>query len=195
MGKRNRHSSAKPKKPALIPSLRQQLQPEPFRIPAVNLQGTDSDRNQKLEDLLELIGGLSKVPQSGLAPPQPSDALSGEMVKVLRLLAEVTTGIWRTQQRMLKPGTIEPQEDMRRAYRPLQAVLDALSQAGVEIIDRTQQPYTTGLAERVVAFEEDAGISHEVVKETVKPAIYYSGRMLQQGEIIVGRPVAMHRGE
>jgi hypothetical protein len=41
---------------------------------------------------------------------------------------------------------------------------------------------------KVVAFQPTPGIGRERVIETIKPTIYFKGKAIQMGEVIVGRP-------
>ncbi|MEJ5201075.1 MAG: hypothetical protein WHV66_02475, partial [Anaerolineales bacterium] len=86
-------------------------------------------------------------------------------------------------------------EEMRRAFRPIQATLDSLQQAGIEIIDRVNQKYVTGLSERVIGTEPTPGLVSEMIIETIKPSIYYQGQLIQQGEVIVGVPKQENDGK
>lgn len=119
-----------------------------------------------------------------------SHVIDKQMGELLYLLADLATGVWRARQKMLLPGSDQPQEELRKAFRPLDTTFHRLSQSGVEIIDRTHQPYAVGLGEKVIAFEPASGINRETIIETIKPAIYYQGQLLQQGEIIVGSPIS-----
>jgi len=105
-----------------------------------------------------------------------------------RLLADIGTGLWRLRQKMLKPNSNEPADEMRRAYRHLESVWDALAQAGTEIIDHTDTPFDSGLSLKVVAYQPTSGLDRERVIETIKPTIFFRGRSIQMGEVIVGKP-------
>jgi hypothetical protein len=172
MGK-NRHRHTKPRNTSLSKSVRNFLMEKEFQI-----HGTHSCEN--CNQLLETIEALSN--------PKKEDQKIDVYSDLLKLLAEISTGLWRTQQRMVDPATNEPQNEMRRAYRPLLSTLDALSRAGVEIKDRTNEKYVVGLSEKVIAVEPTPGLQIERIIETVKPSVYYQGNCLQLGEIIVGVP-------
>ncbi len=155
--------------------VRQMLFPREFRIPAL-------PPLLEAEDLLRTVRELSAA--AGAARRESLDPGS------LKLLADVGTGLWRLKQKMLRPGTDQPLEEMRRAYRHLESVWDALSQAGTEIQDHTGSPFDPGMAIRVISYQPTAGLAREKVIETIKPTIYYRGRTVQMGEVIVGRPEA-----
>lgn len=141
------------------------------------------------DELATLLERLAKGDLVGPPAESRSDAVEAERQHA-RLLADVATGLWRLRQRMVDPETGRPLEEMRRAFRHLESVWDALAGAGVEIQDHTGAPFRSGLALRVIAFQPTEGFDTEKVIETVKPSIYYKGRSVQMGEVIVGTPEA-----
>ena len=104
------------------------------------------------------------------------------------MLADIGTGLWRLRQKMVKPGTNLPLDEMRRPYRHLESVWDALVQAGAEIQDHTDKPFDPGMSLRVISYQPTPGVRRERVIETIKPTIYFKGKPIQMGEVIVGRP-------
>jgi hypothetical protein len=89
---------------------------------------------------------------------------------------------------MLEPGTDRPLDEMRRAYRHLESVMDVAREAGLEIQDHTGAPFHSGMALQVLAFQPTPGVQREKVEETIKPTIYLNGTMIQMGEVIVATP-------
>lgn len=134
------------------------------------------------------------VQQPEPSQPSPSEAtveVSPSLLaptELVRLLCEVGTGLWRLRQKMFQPGTDRPLEEMRRAYRHLEFVWDALTQAGIEIQDHTDRPFDSGISLKVLAFQPTAGIGRERIIETIKPTIYFRNTRIQMGEVIVGTP-------
>jgi hypothetical protein len=106
----------------------------------------------------------------------------------LRFLADISTGLWRLKQKMVKPGTNEPLDDMKRPFRHLESVWDALTQAGITIQDHTGNPFDPGMSLKVIAYQPKPGLQREQVLETIKPTIYFKNKQIQMGEVIVGRP-------
>jgi len=158
--------------------LRQQWFPPEFRIrPPV----WPADFAALLEGLEQEKAPLAGQPSSAGGPP-------------VETLAEVATGLWRLRQRMVEPDTGRPLEEMRRAFRHLESVWDALAAAGVEIQDHTGAPFHTGLALDVLAFQPTAGVERERVIETIKPSVYFKGRAVQMGQVIVGTPESGRQG-
>jgi hypothetical protein len=108
--------------------------------------------------------------------------------EMIRMVADIGTGLWRMRQKMVKPGTDEPLEEMRRVYRHFESVWDSIVQAGADIQDHTDDLYSSGTSLRVIAFQPTADIERETVTETLKPTIYFRGRLIQMGEVIVATP-------
>jgi hypothetical protein len=155
-----------------ISSLRQWLYPKEFRIGAVTWPP-------------ELPVALEQLVSKISAPAQPSqDAVQ------IGILADVGTGLWRLRQKILQPGSEQPLEEMRRAYRHLESTLDALGRANIRIQDHTGDliPEGEGLKLKVLAYQPQAGVIHKQVQETIKPTIYYKDQMIQMGEVIVSVP-------
>jgi hypothetical protein len=105
-----------------------------------------------------------------------------------RLLADLGTGLWRIRQRMIEPETGKPLEEMKRAFRHLQATWDILADAGIEIQDHTGVLFDSGMSIKVLAFQPMADIDRETVIETIRPTVYFRSQRIQMGEVIVGRP-------
>jgi hypothetical protein len=105
-----------------------------------------------------------------------------------RLIADLATGLWRLKKRFLEPGTDRPREELRRAYRDVEALWDTLTQAGVEVIDPTGKPYDPAESLNVLAFQPTPGLNQEKVIETVRPTVYLRSHWLQMAEVIVGTP-------
>lgn len=156
--------------PRLIHQLRQWCYPPEFRIePPV--------WSPKLLAEFERLVALDK--------PQ---AQKPAQTNLARTLAEVGTGVWRLRQKMLQPGTSQPSEEMRRTFRHVEAMWDALKRAKVEIIDHTNTPYDPGLSISVLAFQPQPGLTREMVVETIKPTIYFDQERIQMGEVLIGTP-------
>lgn len=129
--------------------------------------------------------GATKMLGALVANPSPRGAQPQSQPQ---LLADLGTGLWRLRQKMLKPGTTQPLEEMRKPYRHFESVWDALSQAGIAIHDYTDRPFDQGLSLKVIAYQPTPGLNRERIIETVKPSIYLQDTMIQMGEVIVGTP-------
>jgi hypothetical protein len=104
--------------------------------------------------------------------------------------AVVATGLWRLRNKMVDPVTGRARPELRALYRHVESVWDALLRAGIEVQGHDGARFDAGLSLSVVAFQPTAGIERECVIETVRPSVYRSGRLIQQGEVIVGTPAA-----
>jgi hypothetical protein len=105
-----------------------------------------------------------------------------------KLLVGLATELFRLRQKMVKPGTSEPPEEMRRAWRHLETMWDLFRQAEYEIQDLTGKRFEIGLELTVVAYQPTPGIDRETIIETLRPSIYHRGLQIQRGEVVVGKP-------
>lgn len=140
---------------------------------------------------------IEDVLLSILSPPELSSAVENQtedykqsVIELKKIIAGIAVHMWRLKKRMVGEEG-EPLEESRRNFRHLQAALDDLTNAQIEIKDFDHQtiPENGVLSLRVLAYQPTPGISSEQVIETVKPAIYYKGEAIQYGEVIVGTPV------
>jgi hypothetical protein len=115
---------------------------------------------------------------------------SGPPGEFPQFLAQLATGLWRLKQNMVKPGTEEPLEEMRRGWRQFSSLWDLLAENDIEIRDHTGSPYQAGMALSVVAFQPTEGVTHEQIIETIRPTVFYKKQILQVGEVIVASPPA-----
>jgi hypothetical protein len=160
--------------------LRQWRYPREFRIAPVAFP-------KRLGDVVEkLLQALVEERDVDRRKPIASD----------RLLADLGTNLWRLRKRMLEPGTDQPSEAMRRPFRHVQSIWDALADAGIEICDHTGEMVPKGgnYALRILACQPTPGINRDIVLETIKPTVRFGDKILQQGEVILGTPVAPVEG-
>lgn len=161
----------------------------------VNILGKKNKRTTKndaaelpiVEDGLVPIVSLSE--SSADTGTQTEDDKQS-VIQLKKIIAGIAVHIWRLKKRMAGEDG-EPLEEFRRNFRHLQAALDDLTNAQIEIKDFDHQtiPENGVLSLRVLAYQPTSGISSEQVIETVKPAIYYKGEAIQYGEVIVGTPL------
>lgn len=159
---------------AVLSAIRQLRFPREFRIAA---SPWSADLEHLLLRLCERFDETAREPQGPVLGKQE-----------VGFLADIGTGLWRLRQKMVKPGTDQPLDEMRRAYRHLESVWDALVQAGAEIQDHTDKPFDPGMSLKVVSYQPMPGLGRERVIETIKPTIYFKGKAIQMGKVIVGRP-------
>lgn len=166
-------------------SIRQLSQPSEFRIQPQSLP----------PEIMKLLETLAPSSEQSVVLIQPAASETDDDYQkltdfVVTLLADLGTGLWRLRQKMVQPGTAEPLDEMRRAFRHLESTWDVLIRAGVEIQDHTGEDVPEGgvYALRAIAYEPTSGLSREQVIETIKPSIYFNKRMIQMGEVVIGTP-------
>ncbi len=150
-------------------TLRQMQYAKEFRIPPPTWS---ADVRTQLQE----VGELLRKPPVG--PNGPSS----------RFVSDLGTGLWRLRLKMIQPGTGQPLDEMRRAYRHFESVWDALGSEGVKIYDHTGEAFDRGKALRVMAFQATPGLGRDMILETIKPTIYLKDDLIQTGEVIVGTP-------
>lgn len=121
-------------------------------------------------------GGTARTDAADAEPPG-SGALVG-----------AATGIWRALRKLDQgPGSLSP-ADLRQIRLQVRASRQALADDGLEIQEHDGEPFDSGLSLEALVFQDDAELTREVVLETVRPSVYFRGRRIQMGQVIVGRP-------
>lgn len=170
---------------ALLAGLRQQMFPRELRIPP------PAWTSELLDALRGIASGGSESDGAG-----PSTDEGPREEERMAFLADLGTGLWRLRQKLIDPESGQPPEELRRAFRHLESVWDALSQQGVRIQDHTGDPVPErgayGL--EALAYEETPGVTRDTVVETVRPSIFYRDRMIQMGQVIVAAPQQAEEG-
>jgi hypothetical protein len=132
---------------------------------------------------------VSGIPES---PPDPlSTAPAPRTIPLLEwtgFLAEMGTNLWRMRRKMLQPGTDQPLDSVRSAYRFLEYALDAMKDVGIEIQDHDGALFDLGLSLNPISFVHEPGLSRDRVIETIKPTVYLNGESIQMGQVVVGTP-------
>jgi len=105
-----------------------------------------------------------------------------------KLIRQLGTELWRLKMKMVDHSG-DPLEEMKRAYRHLKSALDLLADAGFEISDHIGKRYDQGMSLDVIAFQPSSNIESDTIIETIKPSIYYCGKPIQLGEVIIATPL------
>ncbi|MEN6388958.1 MAG: hypothetical protein ABFD04_00960 [Syntrophomonas sp.] len=105
-----------------------------------------------------------------------------------RLVSEIGTGLWRIRQKLALVQAGPSVQEMRSTIRALESTWDRLVNLGIEVQDHGGETVSGGEAWKIIAFETNSGCVQEQVIETVQPTIFYKGKKVQNGEVIVGRP-------
>ncbi len=78
--------------------------------------------------------------------------------------------------------------DEVRAKRYLRSSHEALAEAGLVVQDHDGARFHSRLSLEVLVVQDDPSLTTEVVLETVRPSVYFRGRPIQMGQVIVGCP-------
>ncbi len=120
------------------------------------------------------------------APPSPAPATESTLDPELGpAYAELATHVWRAKHRL---GDAPP-EVLRRALRHLDAATETLRRLDVTTKDWLNEPYDPGLPLKVIAFQPSPGLMRDTIIEVIRPAVLWQNRLVQSGEVVVGRPV------
>jgi hypothetical protein len=160
--------------------VRQRFYTREFRIPKLAISPTA---------VSALVVAMEPSTRTPAATPRFMEQVKHEE-QFARLAVDIGNAAWRLKLRLVDPQPAKPTEEMRKLYRHVETIWDALTSAGIEIQDHTNQPFRTGLALDVIAFEPTVDMVRETVVETVAPSIYYRNGKLQTGKVIVGTPKA-----
>ena len=146
--------------------------PQEFRISAAKYPG--------LSEPLEALAALAEPTSTSSQPTSKKEE------ELLDMAADVGTLVWRIQHRLAATGELS--KPLQRLSRDVERTWDALTQGGIEIKDHTGGDYEGGMALRVITSQPVTGLALRQIIETLKPTIYYRGRIIQMGEVIVGVP-------
>ncbi|MEU2271131.1 hypothetical protein ABZ568_32895 [Streptomyces olindensis] len=103
-------------------------------------------------------------------------------------LLAAATGLWRAQRKLNQRAGDLSAADLRQVRRYVQAGRQALADGGLEIQEHDGEPFDPGQSLEVLAFQDEPGLTREVVLETLRPSVYYRGARIQMGQVVVGRP-------
>jgi hypothetical protein len=122
-----------------------------------------------------------------LKTPEAKAAIPKEL---LSSLTSIAINVWRARKRLTAIESEELKEEARRTLRHIEAIIEALEQANLKIIDYPiGSRYDIGMPVRVIASEPSPRIKTDKIIDLVKPGIEYQGRLVQLGEVIIGTPV------
>ena len=106
----------------------------------------------------------------------------------LTIWADMANAIWALQQKSCDPTTAERREEFRPLARYIERLSECMSEIGLEVQSHTNQAFDSGQSLEVIAFQPTAGISREIVVETIRPTVYLKGHRVQVGQVIVATP-------
>jgi hypothetical protein len=105
----------------------------------------------------------------------------------------IVINMWRIKLKMTDSLSKQPKEelsreDIKKVARYLESIYNAFTQLGIEIIDRTGEPFDYGLPEKVVATIPQEGIIKERVLETLRPTVKWNNH-IYPGEVEIATPI------
>ncbi len=145
----------------------------------------DASGLRALVDQVNHIQSEPARPREGTRQQQSVEVMFPEVTATLALIA---TNAWRAKVKMVEPETGQPKQELSRIYRHIEGIFNAFDELGVKTVDPTGRAYDSGMALKVISFEQTPGLSREEIKETIKPTITWNDRLIQMGEVIVGTP-------
>ena len=104
------------------------------------------------------------------------------------LFVDLANAAWALQRKVCDPITNERKEEFRPIARHIDQLSECLEELGVKIQNHTHEPFDSGQSLEVIAFQPTAGISRDVVIETIRPTVYLKGIRIQMGQVIVATP-------
>ncbi len=170
-------------KSGILEAVRQWCFPLEFRIAA---PGMPLDALTEVETAIR----CAPVTQPAGRPTAPTESSTSN-----ELVADLATCLWylKTKHFNRKWEDDETGDDdprVRRSLSRLNKGITALKGAGVEVHDPTNKRYPQGGEGmmRPLQFQPTAGLTFEVVSDTVAPIIYRDDRLIQRGEVFVAVP-------
>lgn len=125
---------------------------------------------------------LAEVAKPAAPDREPADELDHKAV------VDAVTALWRAQRKLAQDG-----ERMTRyavqADRYLTTCRDELAKAEIVVQGHDGDPYHPGRALDVQDYQDSPDVDVETVLLTARPSVYIRGRLVQMGQVIVGRPV------
>jgi hypothetical protein len=138
-----------------------------------------------MKDLRDLFSGQNQ----GVRQESAQDRARSSPIRIdLASFVDLGCSAWKLRQKMFDQITGEPKDDLRHLARHVEVIWDRLSELGLQIQDHTGNPFDSGQSLEVLAFQPTSGISRETVIETVRPTVYFAGKRILMGQVIVGTP-------
>jgi len=136
-----------------------------------------------LKGYLSTSSSPNKDEQSAQSDKHRCDAQS----ELIKLIADIGTGIWRIHLGC-SGAKDDPQRALNSILRNLESIWDIMAGRGIEIKDHTGETVCGGEALNIVAYQPSRDLTRDTVIETLRPTVYFQGRIIQIGEVIVGKP-------
>ena len=120
-----------------------------------------------------------------ISPENAHDA--SELISSIELVSSLAIEMWRLNKRIDK-ACVENNID-NSIVDQIQRIKDIFRKQEVEICEHTDADYNDGMSVKVLHVEEVDNLPPGKMKvlETVKPSVYFKGKVISHGEIIVGK--------
>ncbi|MEO3767227.1 hypothetical protein [Streptomyces sp. B5E4] len=172
-------------------ALGQWRQPPEFRVPPPQLDPAQTAWVAEVLAEVEAAEAAAAVASSADAETGTADSTAGDSTAGgagSGALVGAATGIWRALRKLDQDaGRLSP-ADLRQVRLQVRASRQALADDGLEIQEHDGEPFDSGLSLEALVFQDDPELTREIVLETVRPSVYFRGRRIQMGQVIVGRP-------
>ena len=168
-------------------------------------------RQEKRRDVKKIAKALASDPRAvaqfaheRVPPSEPP--MAPEERKLVKFYSAIATNVWRMKNQIFDTETKEPKEELdgravAKLARYLASLDGALEDAGVQVVgDYNGKPHDEGNAVKVISYEDRADLKRDEYIETLLPTVRWTDeqgqtRLLQQAEVVVGRPVAPGNGD
>lgn len=115
-----------------------------------------------------------------------------ELKLSMELIPSLAIEIWRLEKRIEKEKDIILQHSNKGSISILdqmQRVKDIFKKQEIELREHTGDTYNDGMSVKALQIEEVDNLpkGKMQVTETVKPSVYFKGKVISHGEVIVGK--------
>ena len=101
------------------------------------------------------------------------------------LVARLASETWRLRRRLARIDEATGDDDRLRPLRDSVSRLDdILAEYRIQLVEHDGQAYDPGLQVEVLHAREGSG--EAIVVETIRPTVLLDGRILQQGQVVIG---------
>ena len=148
------------------------------------------------------IGNIFRIGETGVPEAKRSRVLPCRLHRTdpvrlefrSTLIVDLANVAWALQRKSCDPVTNERKEEFRPIARHIDQLSEYLEEFGVKIQNHTNELFDSGQSLEVIAFQPTAGISRDVVVETIRPTVYIKGIRIQMGQIVVATPEQTQEG-
>ena len=167
-------------------------------------RGENGSYGESLKDFYRSCSGAGVHGANISAVPETEADLDSRQSRtdeerLFRLYSTIATNVWRMKNQILDAETKEPKETLDdrvvgKLARYLASLDGALEDAGVQVVgDYNGKPHDEGNAVKVISYEDRADLKRDEYIETLLPTVRWTNeqgqtRLLQQAEVVVGRP-------